>query len=69
MFMVPAATMTLSAPNASLTPRLLPSGLLRRFDDVDEDRIGDPDPRPLKHHTSLTQHDRRHCAAELTMWV
>lgn len=30
--------------NASLNPRLLPSGLLRRFDDVDADRIGTPDP-------------------------
>jgi hypothetical protein len=30
--------------NASLNPRLLPSGLLRRFDDIDADRIGTPDP-------------------------
>lgn len=30
--------------NASLNPRLLPSGLLRRFDDIDEDRLGEPDP-------------------------
>jgi len=30
--------------NASLNPRLLPSGLLRRFDDIDADRIGAPDP-------------------------
>ena len=30
--------------NASLNPRLLPSGLLRRFDDIDADRVGAPDP-------------------------
>jgi hypothetical protein len=30
--------------DASLNPRLLPSGLLRRFDDIDADRIGTPDP-------------------------
>lgn len=30
--------------DAALNPRLLPSGLLRRFDDIDADRIGSPDP-------------------------
>jgi hypothetical protein len=30
--------------DAALNPRLLPSGLLRRFDDIDADRIGTPDP-------------------------
>jgi hypothetical protein len=33
--------------NATLNPRLLPSGLLRRFDDVDADRVGEPDPQWL----------------------
>ncbi|RIX30423.1 DUF6716 putative glycosyltransferase [Amnibacterium setariae] len=30
--------------DAALNPRLLPSGLLRRFDDIDADRLGSPDP-------------------------
>lgn len=30
--------------DAALNPRLLPSGLLRRFDEIDRDRIGEPDP-------------------------
>ena len=30
--------------DAALNPRLLPSGLLRRFDDIDADRIGTPAP-------------------------
>jgi len=30
--------------DAALNPRLLPSGLLRRFDDIEADRIGTPDP-------------------------
>ena len=30
--------------DAALNPRLLPSGLLRRFDEVDEDRLGSPSP-------------------------
>lgn len=30
--------------DAALNPPLIPSGLLRRFDDVDADRIGAPDP-------------------------
>ncbi|WP_375388311.1 DUF6716 putative glycosyltransferase [uncultured Amnibacterium sp.] len=30
--------------DAALNPRLLPSGLLRRFDDIDADRIGTADP-------------------------
>lgn len=29
--------------DAALNPRLLPSGLLRRFDEIDADRIGSPD--------------------------
>jgi hypothetical protein len=33
--------------DAALNPRLLPSGLLRRFDDIEEDRIGTPDPEWL----------------------
>lgn len=33
--------------DAALNPRLLPSGLLRRFDDIDADRIGTPDPEWL----------------------
>ncbi|GAA4750420.1 hypothetical protein GCM10025783_23680 [Amnibacterium soli] len=30
--------------DAALNPRLLPSGLLRRLDDIDADRVGTPDP-------------------------
>lgn len=30
--------------DAALNPRLIPSGLLRRFDDVDAGRLGSPDP-------------------------
>ncbi len=30
--------------DAALNPRLLPSGLLRRFDDIDVDRLTEPDP-------------------------
>jgi hypothetical protein len=33
--------------DSALNPRLLPSGLLRRFDDIDADRIGTPDPEWL----------------------
>ena len=33
--------------DAALNPRLLPSGLLRRFDDIEVDRIGTPDPEWL----------------------
>jgi hypothetical protein len=33
--------------DAALNPRLLPSGLLRRFDDIDADRIGTPAPEWL----------------------
>jgi hypothetical protein len=34
--------------DAALNPRLLPSGLLRRFDDIDADRIGTPEPAWLE---------------------
>jgi hypothetical protein len=33
--------------DAALNPRLLPSGLLRRFDDIEADRISVPDPEWL----------------------